>query len=182
MTDAKLIKAVQAGDEAAFERMYQSYLPVVWRYAYARLCGDVHGAEDVTSETFLAVVRGIRTIAPDGGSLAGWVTGIARHKVTDYARRARRSASVPASGNLLAASKTAGPLTTLEESERRAVIAEVLESMPGDERVALEWKYLDGLSVREIAVQLGRTEKAAEAILYRARQLFRQRLERRLGT
>jgi len=52
--------------------------------------------------------------------------------------------------------------------------------MPGNERVALEWKYLDRLSVREIAAQLGRTENAAEAVLYRARQLFRDRLERRL--
>jgi len=40
------------------------------------------------------------------------------------------------------------------------------------ERVALEWKYLDGLSVQEIAARLARTEKAAEALLYRARRSF----------
>lgn len=177
MTDAEMIEAIQAGDEAAFERMYQRYLPVVWRYAYARLYGDIHGAEDVTSETFLAVVRGIGTIAADRGSLAGWVMGIAHHKVADYARRVRKSASVRASGTLSAANKADGPLTALEESDRRAAIARVLENMPDDERVALEWKYLDGLSVREIAAHLGRTEKAAEAILYRARRSFRKRLE-----
>ena len=46
------------------------------------------------------------------------------------------------------------------------------------ERVALEWKYLDGLSVREIAGRIARTEKAAEDILRRARAAFRSEFER----
>jgi RNA polymerase sigma-70 factor (ECF subfamily) len=182
VTDVELIKAIKAGDETALETMYRRYLPLVWRYAYARVWGDVHAAEDVTSETFLAVVRGIRTIVPDRGSLAGWVVGIARHKVADHTRRASRSESVPLSVDVPTPDKADGPFTSLERSERRAAIAKVLENMPADDRVALESRYLDGLPVREIAAQLGRTEKAAEAVLYRARRLFRQRLEGRLST
>jgi len=123
VTDDEMIEAIQAGDEAAFERMYQRYLPVVWRYAYARLHGDIHGAEDVTSETFLAVVRSIGTIGADRGSFPGWLMGIARHKVADCARRARKSVSVRASGTLSTASQADGPLKSLEKSEMRAAIA-----------------------------------------------------------
>ena len=49
-----------------------------------------------------------------------------------------------------------------------------MAQLADEDRVALEWKYLEGLSVREIAVRLGRTEKAAESILLRARRTFRK--------
>jgi RNA polymerase sigma factor (sigma-70 family) len=46
--------------------------------------------------------------------------------------------------------------------------------MPDEERQVLEWKYLEELAVAEIAERLGRTEKAVEALLYRARRSFRE--------
>ena len=46
------------------------------------------------------------------------------------------------------------------------------------QRIAMEWKYIDGLTVREIAEQLGRAEKAIEGILYRARTAFRAQCKR----
>ena len=42
-----------------------------------------------------------------------------------------------------------------------------------EERLVLEWKYVDEMAVKEIAVRLGRTEKAVENLLYRARKSFR---------
>ena len=56
-------------------------------------------------------------------------------------------------------------------------MADVLDSLPAEERVVLEWKYLDRCTVREIAERLGRTEKGAEALLYRARNAFRTAYE-----
>ena len=58
-----------------------------------------------------------------------------------------------------------------------SVVADVLEGLPPEERVVLEWKYLDRCTVREIAQRLGRTEKAVEALLYRARNAFRTAYE-----
>jgi len=51
-----------------------------------------------------------------------------------------------------------------------------MDELPEQHRVALEWKYVDKLSVREIAERLQTTEKAAESILFRARRTFRDRL------
>jgi DNA-directed RNA polymerase specialized sigma24 family protein len=53
-----------------------------------------------------------------------------------------------------------------------------MDALPDDQRLALEWKYLDGLPVREIAHRMGRTEKAAETLLYRARNAFREAMAR----
>jgi len=178
VTDADLIRAIHSGDAAALETLYQRYLPSVWRYAFARLRGDTDAAEDVVGETFLAAVRHIGRLRPEGGSVAGWLIGIARHKVGDVWRRRSR---VHSGGSAEArAEETPGgtdPAASIESAETRTRVAEVLERLPDEQRIALEWKYLEGLSVREIADRFGRTEKAAEAILYRARKAFREAYE-----
>ena len=57
-----------------------------------------------------------------------------------------------------------------------------MDGLPDEERLALEWKYVDDLSVGQIADRLGRTEKAAESVLYRARRAFRADFNRLFGT
>jgi RNA polymerase sigma factor (sigma-70 family) len=179
MTDADLVRAIQAGDAAALEALYQQHLPSVWRYAFAQLSGNSVSAEDVVSETFLAAVRQIGNLAPEGGSVGGWLIGIARHKVQDIRRRAGRMRTT-LEENFSAAlpSREDDPKTVLEAAETRQCVGVIMDGLPDDERTVLEWKYLDDLSVREIARRLGRTEKAVEASLYRARQAFRTAYER----
>jgi RNA polymerase sigma-70 factor (ECF subfamily) len=179
VTDADLIRAVQSGDAAALETLYQRYLPSVWRYAFARLHGDTAAAEDVVSETFLAAVRRIDRLKPEGGSVAGWLIGIARHKIGDvWRRRSRVHSGGAAEERAEATPGGADPASPLETAETRTRVAEVLDTLPDDQRVALEWKYLEKLSVREIARRMGRTEKAAETVLYRARKAFREAYDR----
>ena len=60
----------------------------------------------------------------------------------------------------------------------RQAVGQAMDRMDDLQRIALEWKYIDGLTVREIAEQLGRTEKAVEGILYRARSSFRAQYKR----
>ncbi|MCX5669845.1 MAG: sigma-70 family RNA polymerase sigma factor [Planctomycetota bacterium] len=180
MTDAELIHAIRAGDETALEALYHRYLPSVWRYACSQLAGNVHAAEDVTSETFLAAVRQVGALRPEGGSVAAWLVGIARHKIGDLQRRRRRERLAdtdPAETGLPCPGAPDGA-AAMETAETRASVKQVMDALADDERLALEWKYLDGLSVREIALRLGRTQKAAEAVLYRARNAFRTAFER----
>jgi len=176
MTDAELILAMQSGDEAALAEFYDRYLPSVWRYARARILGSVQPVEDVVAETFIAAIRAIGRVEPDGRPLAAWVIGIARHKVADHRRRqARQFASLDGAAEL--DSHSDEPYEKLECAERRAAVAEVLDRMPDQQRQVLEWKYIDGLSVREIGGCLGRTEKGAEALLYRSRLAFKAAME-----
>lgn len=162
--DEELIRRVRAGDSDAVAELYRRYAPVVWRFVFARLRRDAHAGQDVLSETFLAAIRALR----DGkttDNVAGWLTGIARNKTADWYRQQGESA--PAAVD----SATHG------DSAASGIVAEVLDGLPADERLILEWKYLDRCTVREIAERLGRTEKAVEALLYRARQAFRARYE-----
>lgn len=177
MTDSELLRQTQAGDKTALRTLYERYWPSVWRYAYAQVDGDCHAAEDVVSETFLAAVRTLDTLDAERVVFSGWLIGIARHKIADQRRRARlgeRARNVV----LQQSPETHEPDSAgrLEGMERRAKIATALDGLPAEERLVLEWKYLEDLSVRQIAGRLGRTEKAVEALLYRARHAFRSLL------
>ena len=179
MTDIELVLAVQNGDEAALETLYRRHLPSVWRYAYAQLAGDLHAAEDVVGETFLAAVREIGRLRPTGGSFGGWLIGIARHKIGTHRRRRRRGdVALGPQDEPADPADASAPAAPLEAGELRRAVGAVMDVLPDDQRQTLEWKYVDGLSVREIAHRLDRTEKAVEATLYRARNGFREAFER----
>jgi RNA polymerase sigma factor (sigma-70 family) len=66
------------------------------------------------------------------------------------------------------------PSAPLEVVETKNRVHRALDALPERQRIVLEWKYLDGLSVREMAERLGETEKAIESVLYRARREFRR--------
>jgi len=165
-SDIELVNRIRAGDSAALAELYARYLPVIWRYVLAHLHPDESAARDAVSETFLAAMRALHD--PARGSVAGWLMGIARHKIND-ARRRRSLSELPDS--LVVESDPAEPIT---RQETRDAVTRIMLALEDEQRLALEWKYLDGNSVRDIAARLGRTEKAAEALLFRARDEFRQ--------
>jgi RNA polymerase sigma-70 factor (ECF subfamily) len=125
---------------------------------------DTNAGQDVLSETFLAAIRGLKNEATTE-NIAGWLTGIARNKLADWYRQREKSASSEAER------------VPRETSSASEVVADVLDALSAEERVVLEWKYLDRRTVREIAQRLGRTEKGVEALLYRARNAFRTAYE-----
>jgi RNA polymerase sigma-70 factor, ECF subfamily len=175
VTDDEILRQVQAGDRTALRALYERYLPSVWRYVSSQFPGNEHLAQDVVSETFLAAVRAVGTL-PRTYSLTSWLIGIARHKIGDQRRRARLDERT---SHAVLRAGTAQPdsQALLEAKETRAQVAAVMEQLSDDERLILEWKYLEDLSVRQIADRLGRTEKAIEALLYRARRSFRALLK-----
>ena len=153
--------------------LYERYLPSVWRFVLTSVVEE-HAAQDVVSETFLAAVRSVRTTRLNGPNLGNWLFGIARNKVNDFWRGRRRDDRLRAgAAQTWETWDDRLPDAVLVRDEVRGRVAEVLQTLSGEERVALEWKYLEGLSVRQIATRLGRTEKAVEAVLYRARRVAR---------
>jgi RNA polymerase sigma-70 factor (ECF subfamily) len=87
----ELIRRILAGDRHAVAVLYERYLPSIWRYVCARLRGDEAGCRDVVSDTFLDAVRSARSFDGQAGSVPGWLTGIARHKIVDYRRTRSRA-------------------------------------------------------------------------------------------
>jgi RNA polymerase sigma-70 factor (ECF subfamily) len=183
VTDTELLRAAQAGNGTAVQTLYERYLPLVWRYVYAQVDGDSHAAQDLVSETFLAAVGALATLNAESTIVTGWLLGIARHKIADRHRAVRLSERAQRVVVDLSEARPAEPESAmrLQAAELRAQVTAALDSLTDDERLVLEAKYLDDLTVRQIAGRMGRTEKAVEALLYRARQAFRSRLGAAVG-
>jgi RNA polymerase sigma-70 factor, ECF subfamily len=151
---------------AALLTMYDRALPQVFGYLRARVGSDTV-AEDLTAETFLAAVAAIERDAVPELTVA-WLIGVARHKLVDHWRRcAREERSLP----LLADDEPNSD--GVDERFERARTRAVLDELGSHHRMALTLRYLDGLSVPEVAQHLERTVHATEALLVRARNAFR---------
>jgi RNA polymerase sigma factor (sigma-70 family) len=114
---------------------------------------------------------------PEIVNLAGWLRTVAGRRIIDHFRAAARVQHLlQLPPNNRPDPDVADPAKQHELKETRVEVRQVMDSMPEQYRLALEWKYLEKLSVREIADRWGMTEKAAESILFRARREFRDRL------
>ena len=110
-----------------------------------------------------------------------WLCGIARHKIADhFPRRAHvMGAGNPAiSGDRLSALVDQAPLPEdlVERIDTRTVVVKALALLPREYRAALMARYVNGQSVGEIADELGKSYKAAESLLSRARAKMREAL------
>ena len=182
-SDAQLLRQMQMGDADAWHKLYKRYLPSAWRLAW-QLVGDHQVAEDLVAESLLALCRRASELDPDNTKLFGWLRGVIRHKAMDHHRLKSRTSAALNQRALLQESTDLElqlnnrPSARLEQAEHVGDVLEVLEKLDETKRQCLEWKYLERISVREIAARLDLTEKAVESILYRARLEFRERFEK----
>jgi RNA polymerase sigma-70 factor (ECF subfamily) len=148
--------------------VYDRALPQVYGYLIDR-CGDRDVAEDLTSETFLAAVKD-----EDSPVSIPWLIGVARHKLADHWRRkARDQRLVDAVGNETV--ELEDPWDVHLDGWRAN---DVLNALGEHHRLPLTLRYVDGLSVPEVAEILERTVHATEALLVRARTAFRKLYEK----
>ena len=182
MSDRALVRRLLAGDEAAFEEFFASYFPRVYRFARARLGGDDDAAEDVAQATFVKAVAKLHTYRGEAALLT-WLCTIGRREIAARAARAWRTAELSLADDRAEIRAVLDALATLADDDpehelgRRDLSRRVrmtLDHLPPPYGDALTWKYLQGLSVEEIARRLDLGYKAAESLLTRARRAFRE--------
>lgn len=158
--------------------LHECFLPSVWRFVYVRVNGDSHLTEDIVSETVLALLRAVRAES-EIGNLSGWLRGVASHKLNDHFRAAARVQHLMEQASRMTESADHNDAVQQQElQERRGEIRRVMDTLSDQQQIALEWKYIEKLSVREIAARMDLTEKAVESILFRARRDFKEKLVR----
>ncbi len=148
--------------------IYRAALPQVYGYLLPR-CGSVAVAEDLTAETFTAAVAAVSQGQVHEVTV-GWLIGVARHKLVDYWRRVERERR----GLAAVQQGHADSDDPWEEVLDLHAAHAALLRLPAPQRLALTLRYLDGLSVPEVAGQLGRSVHATETLLVRARSALRR--------
>lgn len=179
--DRDLARRVVAGDTSAFETFFERHVHGLYRYVAARL-RDPESASDVVQSVFAEALANLASFRGDG-PLAAWLYGICRFQLSAHTRRQRRRPShlelvEEAPEILLLAEDLPGALErpdlALDRLEITARVHAALDQLPERYAATLEWKYLDDLSVKEIARRLATSPKAAESLLARAREAFRR--------
>jgi RNA polymerase sigma-70 factor, ECF subfamily len=180
--DLERVRRMLDGDREAFEGFFDAHFDAVYRFALSRLGGDERIAQDVVQTALVTAIEKLDTYRGESALLT-WLCSICRFEISAHFRRRRRE---PASFEGTADGGELGPmLETLASSEpsREAELIEVevrdrvhlaLDHLPARYASALEWKYLEGLSVKDVAERLSLGPKAAESLLTRAREAFRQ--------
>jgi RNA polymerase sigma-70 factor (ECF subfamily) len=185
MDEAALIRAAQAGDEGAFERLVRQYDQSVLRLAL-NLLRSPEDANDVYQEAFFRVYRNLNSFRFDC-SFHTWLYRIVTNLCLDHLRKRKvrktesavvetdegpvdRLQSVPEQRAM------GDPQRTLLSSELRTKIQDALGQMTARERLVFELRHYQGLRLRAIGEVLGTTEEAAKNCLFRATQKMRTAL------
>jgi RNA polymerase sigma-70 factor (ECF subfamily) len=189
MSDLPLVHRLLAGDEPAFESFFADYFPRLYRFALTRLGGDADAAEEVTQLTLIRAVHKLQTYRGEA-ALFTWLCTFCRYEVAGWVERSGRTAEMGLVEDQSAvrgalegvASLSGDPEMVFRRRELSRLVQVTLDHLPSQYGNALEWRYIEGLSVSEIADRLGLGYKAAESLLSRARVAFRQGFTEVVGT
>ena len=180
--DRKLVGRLVKGDERAFDFFVDEYYPRLFRFAFPRVGRNTDAAQDIVQNTFTNVIRKIGNYRGEA-ALFTWLCTFCRYEIAAYWRQKGRRASevelVEDAPDARATLETLGALAEgtvarFERDELARIVWAVLDHLPVRYGNALQWKYIQGFSVREVASRLGASPKAAESLLTRARQAFRE--------
>ena len=170
-SDLALARRLLAGEEAAFEEFFADYFPRLYRFACARLGGNEDEAEDVVQATLIKALDKMQTYRGEA-ALFTWLCTFCRREMADRLERTGRMSEVSLA-DAVAALSSHDIERAFERDEISRLVHATLDHLPGRYGDALEWRYIDGLSVPEISRRLGLGYKAAESLLSRARDAFR---------
>jgi len=183
--ERRLVARMLAGEELAFDQFFDTCFRPLYRFALRRVGGDASAAEDVAQRTLCA---GIDKLASWRGEarLLTWLCAICRRELADHFRRERRAGSTVELTEELpevraalesASTEPESPERSALRSELTALVHVALDHLPLRYAQLLEWKYLEDVSVKEMAARIGSTPKATESMLTRARNVYRDVLE-----
>ena len=172
--DQRLVAAIQHKDRKATAEFVSRHADAIYRYVYARLVPHTDRIDDLVQEVFLAAWENLSEYR-GASSLESWLVGIARHKVEDYYRARLREPEPLEETERKPSFLTRSPDfdDVLDSELARKKTWQVLAALPEKYRVVLLWRYWDKCSARAMAARTGKTEKAIERLLGRARDEFR---------
>ena len=178
-TERELLGAAANGDPDAVRWLLDEVAPVVFGFLFARVGGDESVAEDLLQETLLEAVRGACAFRAEA-SASTWMCAIARRRLARYyeserkAEMARRSLSLVHGGP-----GAAGPADDI--FERQDEVVRALGRLPALQRQVLVLKYLEDMSVVDIAEQVNRSRVQVQSLLQRGREGLRRELAGGVG-
>ena len=160
--DSQTIQRALAGDRSALAHIYDTYAKPIFRYHHSRV-GNAADAEDLTSQTFMAVIEALPRYQ-HRNNFTAWIFQIARNKAMDHFRGNHRHGEIY---DWVADPAQVDALEAVVRNESRARLKSLLHLLDEDERELIRLRYTAELSFVEIARLLGRKEDAVRKSIRR---------------
>lgn len=175
LNDERLLIEAAQNDPNRFAELYENNFNRVYAFV-ARRVNDRDEAQDITAEVFHQALKNLGRFQWRGVPFAAWLLRIAANALTDRWQRASRGVEVQAEELLedRAESATGAPA----EVERRAILFQLVDRLPTDQRQVIVRRFVDQKSVREIAQELGRSEGAVKQLQFRALETLREQVRK----
>ena len=171
-TDARLVAAARSGDLAAFETLVKRHGSRLFRQALGYLRAD-EDARDALQEAFLKAFVRLDALE-DPSRFLPWVGRILRNLCLNRLRQARRRVAMNESAGTATEPKPHHDAPVL----RNEAIQELLARLPGASVRAFTMHYLEGYTIRDVALRVGSTQGAVKQRLYRARRQLQKEVFR----
>ena len=181
LDDKKLVKQLLAGDKAAFDRFFEENFARLYRFAIARLADDPESAREVVQITLTRAVRKLATFRAES-ALFTWLCAICRNEINDWLSRQGRyrehivlvedRPEIQAAVDSFHAPQSDSPERHYQRVEALRLIQVALDRLPPKYGDVLEWKYVEGHSVKEISARLEIGTEATQSLLARAKRAF----------
>lgn len=181
LDDRRLARRLLDGDERAFNRFFDDNFARLYRFALARMGDDRESTREVVMTTLNNALRSMHTYRAESAMFT-WLCAICRNEITNWRRRQGRyeehivlvedMPEVQAAIDSFEDTADDGPERHLQRAESLRLIQVALDRLPPRYGNVLEWKYIEGHSVRDIAARLDLGVEATQSLLARAKRAF----------
>lgn len=174
-TEAGLLSAAAAGRPEGVAWLLDEVAPIAYGFIYARVSGNEAVAQDLLQETLLEAVKGAASFRGEAAA-STWLCAIARRRLARYYDAERRAELARSALRLVDDMRATAALDRADDFERQDEVVRALTHLPVLQRQVLVLKYIEGLSVQEIAEQVGRSRVQVQSLLQRGRDGLKRQL------
>lgn len=165
-TDERLMVEAAQRDPSRFAELYEHNFERVYAYI-ARRVSNREEAQDLTAEVFHQALANLGQFEWRGTPFVAWLLRIAANALADRWKKSSRDPIV---------ADEVEELGVDHEVEKRAMLSQLVDSLPPDQRLVIVRRFVDQRSIREIAHELQRSEGAVKQLQFRAMQALRAQM------
>jgi RNA polymerase sigma-70 factor, ECF subfamily len=162
-----LLERASRADTAALGAIYDQYAAKIYAYVYHRV-GQAELAEDLTAQVFMRMLEAIRGGQPWRSSFSGWLYRIAHNLVIDHYRRRSRATFVDIDEVTPLSTTDGEPSGSVQASMERETLRAALSQLTEEQAQVITLRFLEELSIAEVATIMNKNEGAIKALQYRA--------------
>ena len=181
LDDKRLVRQLLNGDQQAFDHFFEDNFARLYRFAIVRLSDDPEGAREVVQIVLTRAIRKIHTYRAES-ALFTWLCAICRNEISDWLSKQGRYRDhivlvedfpeIQSAIDSFQAPLEDSPERHYQRVEAIRLIQVALDRLPAKYGNVLEWKYVEGHSVKEIAARLEIGAEATQSLLARAKRAF----------